>query len=100
MRNLLFKECYEVSGATYGVCTIDDYYDYSGPSLVEVDYNYQSPMMIFSQALTAALFGCIGGFATGKGVAGCVISGSVAAGAKTMSFFVEDAYWMYQQAKS
>ena len=94
---LNLSEFDKVSGATYGVCTIDEY---NGPNYVEIDYNYQSPMMIFSQALNAAIFGCIGGFATGKGVAGCVISGGVAAGAKTMSFFVEDAYWMYQQAKS
>jgi len=99
MRHLVFDELQRVSGATYGVCTIDDYYDYTGPSLVEVDYNYQSPMLVFSQVLSAALIGCIGGFATGKGVAGCVISGGVAAGAKGMSYFIEDAYWMYQEAK-
>ncbi len=97
MRNLVFDEFEKVAGATYGVCTIEEY---NGPSFVEIDYNYQSPMLIFSEALTAAIFGCIGGFATGKGPQGCLISGSIAAAGKTMSFFVQDAYWMYQQAKT
>ena len=100
MIGLTRDEIYRVSGATYGVCTIDDPFGTSMPNFVTVDYNYESPMMIFTQALNAAVFGCIGGLAGGKGVQGCVIGGGIAAATKTMSYFLEDAYWMYQQAKT
>lgn len=96
MEDLNLIQCGQISGADYGVCTIDEYW----PDVVEVNYNYQSPMLIFSEAIGAAFVGCIGGFATGKGVPGCVISGGVAAGAKTLGYFIEDAYWMYQKASN
>jgi uncharacterized protein YigE (DUF2233 family) len=90
------KDCLIVSGATYGVCTIDEYM----PSFVEVDYNYQSPMLIFSEAINAAFWGCSGALMTGKGLPGCFIGGSIAAAGKTMSYFIQDAYWMYQAASA
>jgi len=97
MRNLVFDEFKRVSGATYGLCTIEEY---SGPSVVETDYNYQSPMLMLSQALSAAFFGCIGGLAGGKSIPACVIGGGIGAATTTMGFFIEDAYWMYQKAKN
>jgi len=100
MRHLVFDELQRVSGATYGVCTIDDYYDYTGPSMVQVNYNYQSPMLILYDSLNAALFGCGAALLSGRGTMGCVIGGGAAAGAKAMSYFIQDAYWMYQEAKA
>lgn len=96
MRNLNLIEYSQVSGATYGVCTIDEYM----PSFVEVDYNYQSPMLIFSEAINAAFWGCGAAILSGRGLMGCAIGGGAAAGAKTMSYFIQDAYWMYQAASN
>jgi hypothetical protein len=94
MRNLSLIEHSQISGATYGVCEYNDF------SFVEVNYNYQSPMLIFSEAINAAFWGCAGAMITGKGVPGCVIGGSIAAAGKTMSYFIQDAYWMYQAAST
>lgn len=96
MRDLTLLEYKEVSGADYGVCTIDDYM----PDFTTIDYNYQSPMLLFSEAMNAAFWGCGAALVSGRGVMGCVIGGGAAAGAKTMSFFIQDAYWMYQSAAS
>ncbi len=96
MRNLNTIELKAVAGAEYGVCTMDEYM----PSFVTVDYNYQSPMLIFSEAINAAFWGCSGAMITGKGIQGCVIGGTIAAAGKTMSFFIQDAYWMYQAAST
>ena len=94
MRILNTIESILVSGADYGVCTIDDYM----PDFTTIDYNYQSPMLLFSEAMNAAFWGCSGALMTGKGLPGCFIGGSIAAAGKTMSFFIQDAYWMYQDA--
>lgn len=96
MRNLNKEDCILVSGADYGVCTIDDYM----PDFTTIDYNYQIPMLLFSEAMNAAFWGCGAALVSGRGVMGCVIGGGAAAGAKTMSFFIQDAYWMYQTAAS
>jgi len=94
MRNLNTTELTAVSGADYGICTIDEY----TMSFITIEYNYQSPMLIFSEAVNAALWGCGAALVSGRGLAGCAIGGGAAAGAKTMSFFIQDAYWMYQSA--
>lgn len=94
MRHLTLIESKSVAGADYGVCTIDDYM----PDFTTIDYNYQSPMLMFSEAINAAFWGCSGAMITGKGIQGCIIGGSIAAAGKTMSFFIQDAYWMYQAA--
>jgi uncharacterized protein YigE (DUF2233 family) len=94
MRNLNINEYVFIAGSDYGVCMVDDFY----PNFVQVDYNYQSPMLIFSEAINAAFWGCTGALMTGKGLPGCFIGGSIAAAGKTMSYFVQDAYWMYQEA--
>lgn len=96
MRLLNINEQNEVSGAEYGVCTMDEYM----PNFVTIDYNYESPMMIFSQAVNAAFWGCTGALVTGKGAMGCALGGGIAAAGKTMSYFIEDAYWMYQTASN
>lgn len=96
MRNLNKEDILLVSGADYGVCTIDDYM----PDFTTIDYNYQSPMLLFSEAMNAAFWGCGAALMSGRGLMGCAIGGGAAAGAKTMSFFIQDAYWMYQTAAS
>jgi hypothetical protein len=101
MRNLTFSESTLIAGATYGLCSIDDPWGlgYAADNPITIDYNYQSPWLIFSQAIAAAFIGCGAGIISGKGPMGCAIGGGAAAASKTLSYFVEDAYWMYQAAK-
>ena len=99
MRMLNKFESERVAGAVYGMCTIGDPINFSPVEHSSVDYTFRDPGLTFAEIINAGFWGCTGALATGRGIQGCVIGGGIAAGAKTMSFFINDAYDLYWKSK-
>lgn len=96
MRDLYIDEFNRVSGATYGVCTIDDYM----PNYVTIDISPETdPIIIAMKAINAAAWGCAGGAVMGGGVIGCGIGAFIGGGGSLMETAIIDAYKMYLDAK-
>ncbi len=96
MKNIPTKYLNLISGATYGVCTIDDYI----PNYVTIDSSPETdPIIIAMKAINAAAWGCAGGAVMGGGIIGCGIGAFIGGGGSLMETAIIDAYKMYIDAK-